>query len=95
MKILHKVLPCRKVPISIQDAVKEELVSVTKPTEWVSQMAVAHKPNGKLRICIDPQPTVALKGHAFLRLFCWLATYLRLSCDLLAVTILHDYIIIN
>ena len=50
-----KVLPCRKVPIAIQDAVKEELdrlvnkgvlVPVTAPTEWVSQIAVAHKPNG-------------------------------------------------
>ena len=60
-----KVLPCRKVPIAIQDAVKEELdrlvnkgvlVPVTEPTEWVSQMAVVHKPNGKLCVCIDPQP---------------------------------------
>ena len=23
---------------------------------WVSQMAVVHKPSGKLRICIDPEP---------------------------------------
>ena len=70
-----KVLPCRKVPIAIQDAVKEELdrlvnkgvlVPVTAPTEWVSQMAVAHKPNGKLRICIDPQPrNAALKREHY------------------------------
>ena len=69
-----KVLPCWKVPIAIQDAVKEELdrlvnkgvlVPVTEPTEWVSQMAVVHKANGKLRICIDTQPlNAALKrGH--------------------------------
>ena len=46
-----KVLPFRKVPIAIQDAVKEELdrlvnkgvlVPVTEPTKWVSQMAVEH-----------------------------------------------------
>ena len=70
-----KVLPCRKVPLAIQDAVKEELdrlmdkgvlVSVTEPTEWVSQMAVVHKPNGKLRICIDPQPlNAALKREHY------------------------------
>ena len=70
-----KVLPCRKVPIAIQDAVKEELdrlvnkgvlVPVTEPTEWVSQMAVVHKPNGKLRICIDPQPlNAALKREHY------------------------------
>ena len=72
-----KVLPSRKVPIAIQDAVKEELdqlvnkgvlVPVTEPTEWVSQMAVVHKPNGKLRICIDPQPLNAALKHEHYRL---------------------------
>ena len=63
------------VPLAIQDAVKEELdrlvdkgvlVSVTEPTEWVSQMAVVHKPNGKLRMCIDPQPlNAALKREHY------------------------------
>ncbi|XP_060064862.1 uncharacterized protein LOC132545204 [Ylistrum balloti] len=60
-----KTLPCRKIPIAIQDDVKRELdslvtrgvlVSVTEPTPWGSQMAVVHKSHGKLRICIDPQP---------------------------------------
>lgn len=62
--IKPKVLPCRKLPIALKDRVKDELdtlvergvlVPVTKPTPWVSQMAVVHKTNGKLRICIDPQ----------------------------------------
>ena len=26
-----------------------------KPTLWVRQMAVVKKPNGKIRICIDPR----------------------------------------
>jgi hypothetical protein len=41
------------------------LVSVTEPTEWVSQMAVVRKSNGKLRICIDPQPlnTALMREH--------------------------------
>lgn len=70
-----KVLPCRKIPLAIEDAVKVELdrlvekgvlVPVTEPTEWVSQMAVVHKPNGKLRICIDPQPlNAALKREHY------------------------------
>ena len=70
-----KVLPCRKIPLAIQDTVKKELdrlvekdvlVPVTEPTEWVSQMAVVHKPNGKLRICIDPQPlNAALKREHY------------------------------
>lgn len=58
------ILPCRKLPIALKDRVKADLdnlvdrgvlVPVTKPTDWVSQMAVVKKPNGKLRICIDPQ----------------------------------------
>jgi len=69
-----KTLPCRKIPIAIQDDVKREidslvereiLVPVTEPTKWVSQMAVVHKANGKLRICIDPQPlnTALMREH--------------------------------
>ena len=67
-----KVLPCRKIPRTIEESVKEELdrlvekgllVPVTEPTVWVSQMAVVHKPSGKLRICIDPQPLNAALKH--------------------------------
>ena len=59
-----KALTCRKIPHALRDKVKAEidtlvnrniLVPVSKPTKWVSQMAVVHKPNGKLRICIDHQ----------------------------------------
>ena len=70
-----KVVPCRKVPTAIQDSVKADLntltekgvlVPVTEPTNWVSQMAVVHKPSGKLCICIDPQPlNVALKREHY------------------------------
>eukprot|EP00112_Aurelia_sp_Birch-Aquarium-sp1_P011735 Seg247.5 transcript_id=Seg247.5/GoldUCD/mRNA.D3Y31 product="Retrovirus-related Pol polyprotein from transposon 297" pseudo=true protein_id=Seg247.5/GoldUCD/D3Y31 len=31
------------------------ITKVTKPTDWVSNLVVAEKPNGKLRVCIDPQ----------------------------------------
>lgn len=69
-----KVLPCRKVPLAIQSAVKQELnrleemgvlVPVTEPTQWVSQMAAVHKANGKLRLYIDPQPlnTALMREH--------------------------------
>lgn len=60
-----RTLPCRKLPFALQDDVKHELerlvkrgvlVPVDEPTPWVSQMAVVRKPNGSLRICIDPQP---------------------------------------
>ena len=74
-EIAPKILPCRKVPLAIQGAVKEELnrlvdkgvlVRVTEPSRWVSQMAVVQKTNGKLRICIDPQPlNIALRREHY------------------------------
>lgn len=70
-----KVLPCRKIPIALQDKVKQELdslvdrgvlIPVSEPTKWVSQMAIVHKVKGKLRICIDPQPlNVALRRQHY------------------------------
>ena len=30
------------------------IVPVTEPTEWVSRMLVASKPEGDIRICLDP-----------------------------------------
>ena len=59
-----RALPARNIPIAIKTDVKAEidrlvergiLEPVTVPTEWVSQMAIVHKKNGSLRICIDPQ----------------------------------------
>ena len=64
-EVQPKTLPCRRIPISLKDKVKVELdtlvqrgiiVPIEEPTPWVSQMAVVKKPNGKLLICIDPQP---------------------------------------
>ncbi|XP_064099353.1 uncharacterized protein LOC135210375 [Macrobrachium nipponense] len=60
-----RILPCRRLPIALKSKVLKELhslvkrgvlISETEPTEWVSQMAVVQKTNGKLRIGIDPQP---------------------------------------
>lgn len=31
------------------------IVKQHEPTEWVNSMATVQKPNGKLRICIDPR----------------------------------------
>ena len=57
------VHPPRKVPVALRDRLKEELdklvrekviTPVTEPTNWVSSLVLANKPE-KLRICIDPQ----------------------------------------
>jgi hypothetical protein len=59
------ILPSRRIPFAIQNDVQAELqklvdrgvlVPVVEPSTWVSQMAVARKADGRLRICIDPQP---------------------------------------
>ena len=58
------VHPPRRVPVTIRSKVKTELQrmerlnvieKIDEPTEWVNSMAVVVKPNGKLRICIDPR----------------------------------------
>ena len=71
------VLPCRQVPFSLSSKVKEEidrllqrgvLVSVDQPTRWVNQMAVVEKNNGKIRICLDPQPLNRALQREYFRL---------------------------
>lgn len=56
--------PPRNVPIALKTAVKAELdrhereghlISVTEPTDWISNMVIIKKPD-KIRICIDPKP---------------------------------------
>ena len=58
------VHPPRRVPVTLRPKIKEELQrterlevieKVQEPTEWVNSMVVIRKPNGKLRICIDPR----------------------------------------
>ena len=55
--------PPKRLPIELPDQTKQELdrlvlkgvlAPVDEPTEWVNQMAVATKKDGRLQICIDP-----------------------------------------
>ena len=59
--------PTRRVPVAKLERVNEELKRlcdegiirpVTQPTDWLSNILVKEKPNGKLRICIDPSQTI-------------------------------------
>ncbi len=56
--------PARKVPLALDAEVKEELnrmeregviTRVNEPTDWCSPMLVRRKPNGLLRVCMDPR----------------------------------------
>ena len=60
----HVVYPPRRVPITLRPKVKAELQrmerlnvneKIHQATDWVNSMAIVVKPNGKLRICIDPR----------------------------------------
>ena len=59
--------PRRHVPVAKLDRVNDELKRlcddgiikpVMEPTEWLSNILVKEKPNGKLRICIDPSQMI-------------------------------------
>ena len=61
---LPSIMPPRRVPLALKKRLKEELARLEKasvinkeedPTDWVSSLVVTEKPNGKLRVCIDPQ----------------------------------------
>lgn len=56
--------PLRRVPIALRDKIKDELdrieeagviVQQKELAAWVNSMVTVQKPNGKLRICIDPK----------------------------------------
>uniref|UniRef100_A0A146LC45 RNA-directed DNA polymerase n=1 Tax=Lygus hesperus TaxID=30085 RepID=A0A146LC45_LYGHE len=69
------ISPARRIPYALLPQVKEELdrmlkldiiEEITEPTEWVSQLIVIRKPNGSLRLCLDPRPlNQALKRSHF------------------------------
>ena len=67
MQIQSEVMPVvyapRKIPATIREKLKDELVRMEKdgviakvdiPTEWVHSLVIVEKPNGTLRICLDP-----------------------------------------
>ena len=63
--VMPVISPIRKIPFALKTKLKEELQRmvkldiiepVEKPTDWVNALVIVSKPNGKLRICLDPRP---------------------------------------
>lgn len=69
------VSPTHNVPVALKPLLKESLEELTtkgviapvdKPTDWVNNVVIAQKKNGKLRICLDPRPlNKALKRERY------------------------------
>ena len=64
--LTYTVTPVVNLPRTVPavDRVKEELddmerrgvvCNLEEPTDWVNSMAIVEKPNGSLRICLDPR----------------------------------------
>ena len=58
------VEPCRKVPFGKFKELEEELkrmedndviTKITEPTDWFNSLHLVYKPDGSLRVCIDPR----------------------------------------
>lgn len=56
--------PARKVPVALKERLREKLEVLIKegiirkieePTEWVNSLVIVEKPDGDLRLCIDPK----------------------------------------
>ena len=68
-------LPGRKPPVALKEKYQAELerlvekgiiVRVSEPTDWISSTVVVMKPNGKIRLCLDPRPlNKALKRNHY------------------------------
>ncbi|XP_035676225.1 uncharacterized protein K02A2.6-like [Branchiostoma floridae] len=67
--------PPRRVPLELREKLKKQLEEMTKkgvisevtqPTDWVNSIVIKEKPNGKLRICLDPRDlNLALKRNHY------------------------------
>ena len=63
----------KNVPIALHSKLEKELrrmqelgiiTPVSEPTDWVSSIVTVEKPNGSLRVCLDPRNlNRAIKRH--------------------------------
>ena len=55
--------PPIRVPVTLKERLKQSLgiiERVTEPSPWVSSLVVVQKPNGQIRVCLDPKESQKL-----------------------------------
>ena len=63
--IIPVIQPPRKIPQAMVDPLKQEIermmmlgvirkLGINKATDWCHKLVLVYKPNGKLRVCLDP-----------------------------------------
>ena len=78
LNVIPVVHPPRRIPYALRDKLRDQLQrmekldiieKISEPTDWVNSLVIVSKPNGKLRICIDPRDlNRAIKCQHFLLL---------------------------
>lgn len=65
---MNTIKPHSKLKNYLKEMVKNEIIApVEYPTDWVNNIQLVEKPNGSLRICLDPKPLNAcIKREHFL-----------------------------
>ena len=70
-------MPLRRLPEAVKEKVGVELEQmclegiiepVNKPSQWISALLVVSKPDGQVRICIDPQHLNKALKHSHYRM---------------------------
>ncbi|XP_063635188.1 uncharacterized protein K02A2.6-like [Cydia splendana] len=78
----------RKLPLALKDQIKNKLDEMERegiiskvegPTDWVNSMTVVKKPNGDLRLCLDPRDL----NKAIRREYFKLPTFEEITAELL------------
>lgn len=91
IKVMNGAIPntclARRVPLNIKEKLKVVLNDLTdlgvikevkEPSEWVSNIVIVEKPNGNLRICLDP----AQLNKYLVREVCEIPSIDEIKCEL-------------
>lgn len=85
------ICPIRKVPLPLIDQLKETIEDLEKkeilakvegPSDWVHPLVLVRKPNGKIRICMDPK----YLNEAIKREYCTIETFEEIASKLVGAS---------